>query len=44
MHDTRDAGHLTHHLDARSMLRLERAIVVLFLASLVAAALAFPYI
>jgi len=44
MHDTRDAVRLTHHLDARSALRLERGIVVLVLAGLVAAAFAFPYI
>jgi hypothetical protein len=44
MHDTRDSVHFAHHLDARSVIRLEHGLVILFLVCLVAAAFAFPYI
>ena len=44
MHDTRDSVHFVDHLDARTVVRLQHGIAILFLVGLVAAAFAFPYL
>ncbi len=44
MHDTQDAVHFAHQLDSRIVIRLQHGLVMLFLAGLVAAAFAFPYL
>lgn len=44
MHDARDSVRLAHYFDGPITARIERPAVIVFLACLVAVALAFPYI
>jgi len=44
MHDARVSVRFAHHFDELTTARIERTAVIVYLACLVAVALAFPYI